>query len=85
MRLASQHDTGRTLTLSGCPLGVCCRRCAHRTHYSFALLEAHGNDRRQLLRLPLLCRCGSKDVQLYLFDTAEEAEAFLPGRLRATG
>lgn len=60
-------------------LGVSCRRCGHRTLLTIAQLEAHANDRRELSRLPLLCRCGSKDVQRVLLDTPDEPQAFLAG------
>jgi hypothetical protein len=60
-------------------LGVSCNRCGHRALLSATQLEAHRNDRRSLARLPLLCRCGSKDVQKVLLDTPDEPQAFLAG------
>jgi len=42
-------------------------------------LAAHANDRRELRRLPLLCRCGSKAVHRVLLETPDEAPAFLAG------
>jgi hypothetical protein len=75
-----EHDTGSTLARRLVPLlGVSCRRCRHRTLLSTAQLQAHENDRRQLARLPLLCRCGSKDVVRVLLDTPDEPQAFLAG------
>src|SRR5262249_21971649 len=74
------HDTVATLVHSLVPLlGVSCRRCGHRRLLNTAQLEAHANDRRQLARLPLLCRCGSKDVLRVLLDTPDEPQAFLAG------
>jgi hypothetical protein len=75
-----ERDTVSTLLQSVVPfLGVSCRRCRHRALLSAVQLEAHENDRRQLARLPLLCRCGSKDVQRVLLDTPDEPQAFLAG------
>jgi hypothetical protein len=79
MRLVDQ-DTVSALIRSIVPLlGVSCRRCPHRALLSTAQLEAHENDRRQLSRLPLLCRCGSKDVLRVLLDTPDEPQVFLAG------
>lgn len=79
MRICGQHDNGRTLALSGHPLGVACRGCGHRILLSARQLEAHEGDRRLLQRLPLLCRCGGCDLALYLFETAADMPAFLNG------
>jgi DNA-directed RNA polymerase subunit RPC12/RpoP len=79
MRICEPHDTGRTLALGGQPLGVACSRCSRRVLLSARQLEAHENDRRRLVRLPLLCRCGSRDVALYLVETPDDAPAFLAG------
>jgi hypothetical protein len=87
MRLASEHDTGRTLALTGQPLALCCERCRRRSLLTFEQLEVHGNDRRRLVRLPLVCRCGSAKIERYLLESAKEAAAFLVGNsaLKATG
>ena len=74
------RDTVSILHRSTVPfLGVSCRRCGHRALLTSSQLEAHENDHRQLARLPLLCRCGSKDVQRVLLDTPDEPQAFLAG------
>jgi hypothetical protein len=81
MRNAIDGDTGSTLFRSAVPLlGVSCRRCSHRVLLSAQQLEAHANDRRELRRLPLLCRCGSKAVHRVLLETPDDAPAFLAGR-----
>lgn len=80
MRIAEHSDTGATLVRSPVPyLGVSCSRCPHRVLLSAVQLEAHENDRRQLRRLPLVCRCGSRDVRRVLLDTPDEPQAFLAG------
>jgi len=80
MRNATHGDTGSTLFRSAVPLlGVLCQRCSHRALLSADQLEAHANDRRELRRLPLLCRCGSKSVLRVLLETPDEAPAFLAG------
>ena len=77
MRLCEPQDTGRTLALSGFPLAVACTRCAHRRLLTARHLHVHEEDRQQLVRLPLLCRCGSRAIELYLFETADEVPDFL--------
>lgn len=80
MRNATSGDTGSTLFRSAIPLlGIACRRCSHRVLLSAAQLEAHASDRRELRRLPLLCRCGSKSVLRVLLETPDDAPAFLAG------
>lgn len=80
MRDVVEHDTGSHLARSAVPaLGVICRRCRYRSLLSAAQLEAHENDRRRLSRLPLLCRCGSKDVQRVLLETPDERGRFFAG------
>ncbi len=80
MRIAERNETGSTLARSSVPyLGVACRRCRRRVLLSTRDLQAHEHDRRELWRLPLLCRCGSKDVQRVLLETPDEAPAFLAG------
>jgi hypothetical protein len=79
MRICDIADTGRTLVLSGLPLAVSCRRCAHRMLLNAEQIEAHANDRRPLVRLPLLCRCGSRQIDCHLLETPDEARTFLDG------
>ena len=93
MRLCEPQDSGQTLALSGFPLAVACMRCAHRRLLTARQLHVHQDDRRQLLRLPLLCRCGSRHIELYLFETPDEVPDFLsadtplpgPGRWTTSG
>lgn len=77
MRICGHQDTGRTLALSGYPLGVACSTCGHRRLFSAQHMKAHEDDRRLLRRLPLLCRCGRCDLALYLFDASDDVPAFL--------
>lgn len=78
MRDVVEHDTGSHLARSLVPaLGVICRRCRYRSLLSAVQIQAHEHDRRKLSGLPLLCRCGSKDVQRVLLDTLGERDAFL--------
>jgi hypothetical protein len=42
-------------------------------------LGAHEGDRRRLTRLPLVCRCGRRDVALFLPEPPDDARAFLGG------
>jgi hypothetical protein len=79
MRICGDKDSGRTLALSGYPLGIACRSCGHRILLSARQLDAHEGDRRLLRRLPLLCRCGGCDLALYLLETAADVPAFLNG------
>lgn len=80
MRDAMNGDTGSTLFQSAVPLlGVSCQRCSHRVLLSAQQLAAHAGDRRELRRLPLLCRCGSKAVRRVLLETPDDAPAFLAG------
>ena len=90
MRLCEPQDTGQSLALSGFPLAVACTLCGHRRLLTARQVHAHKYDRQQLLRLPLLCRCGSRHIELYLFETPDEVPDFLavdtplPGASRRT-
>ena len=79
MRPVEPADTCSTLTQSGQPLGVACSKCARRILLTARQLQAFDGDRRALHRLPLLCRCGSRQVELYLFVTPDEPPMFLAG------
>lgn len=80
MRFVEHNETGSTLARSSVPyLAVACLRCTRRVLLSARLLRAHEHDRRELWRLPLLCRCGSRDVQRVLLETPDETQAFLAG------
>ena len=77
MRICSDGDSGATLVTSGWPLGISCRSCDHRYFLTARQLEAHKYDRRQLRRLPLVCRCGACDLALYLIEAPGDLAAFL--------
>ena len=79
MRRCNPYDTGKTLTRGGHPLAVVCNRCSHRRLLTVRDLRAHEHDDRQLIRLPLLCRCGSKDIDLFLIETPDDHPRFLAG------
>lgn len=80
MRVVIHGDTGSVLFRSAVPLlAVSCRRCPHRVLLRAEQLEAHEHDRRELWRLPLICRCGTKDVQRFLLESPDEQAAFLAG------
>jgi hypothetical protein len=80
MRHASRNDTGDTLVKSALPvLCVNCLRCPRRIVLKAHQIGAHEGDTRTLYRLPLICRCGSKDVEKWLLDAPEEEAAFLAG------
>ena len=79
MRPCDPYDTGETIARSGLPLAVACNRCAHRRLLTVRDLRVHEFDDRQLIRLPLLCRCGSKDIDLFLIETPDDQPRFLAG------
>jgi hypothetical protein len=83
MRIASVHDTCQVLLASGLPLAVSCGRCSHRALLRSRQIGVYQDDYRALYRLPLLCRCGSKDVQRIVLETPDEEESFLSGSLPA--
>lgn len=62
---------------SGLPLVVSCHRCQHRKLLTAKQIGGHEGDYRAIHRLPLLCRCGSKDVDKYVLETPDEARDFL--------
>lgn len=80
MRVAARGDTGSSLIRSAVPLlAVSCLRCPRRVLLNAEQLEVHEHDRRELSRLPLICRCGTKDVQRFLLESPGEEAAFLAG------
>jgi hypothetical protein len=81
MRLVKSCDVGATLARGGLPLAVVCKQCGHRRLLTVRELRAHEFDERQLIRLPLLCRCGRKDIALYLMETPDDQPAFLAGEM----
>ena len=79
MRRCGFNDTGRTLVLSGQPLAVSCLRCPRRILLRPGQVDAHDEDIRPIYRLPLLCRCGSRDVERFILEAPEDITAFLGG------
>ncbi len=79
MRVASVHDNCQDLLASGLPLAVSCQRCPHRVLLRARQIGVYEGDFRAIYRLPLVCRCGSKDVQRIVLETPDEEEAFLAG------
>ena len=77
MRICVPNDTVAALVDNGLPLAVACHRCQHRQLVSVRQIGAHEGDYRAIHRLPLLCRCGSKNVDRYMLETLSEADAFL--------
>jgi hypothetical protein len=51
----------------------------HRHLIDVKLLEAHEQDRRHLLRLPLLCLCGTAAIDMFVNATLADVVAFWSG------
>jgi len=81
MRVAAPHETVQLLVRSGLPLGIACQCCQHRTVLKYTLLGVHEGDRRQLCRLPLICRCGRRNIDLIVLETPDDEPAFLSGEI----
>ncbi len=77
MRSCSHDDTVAGLVDSGLPLAVSCLRCRHRTLFVTRQISAYEATYRAIDRLPLLCRCGSKDLDRFVLDGDDEAREFL--------
>ena len=61
-----------TLESSGLPLGVECRQCRHRALVAFAVVRRCGHQMRPIKRLPLVCRCGSRDWLATIFRQSDD-------------
>jgi hypothetical protein len=62
----------------GQPLGVQCRACARRVLVPLDKIGAHTGNMTLLESLPLKCSaCGGREVELWLFVTRDDAEAWL--------
>jgi hypothetical protein len=83
MRVCEQFEPCRSLVETGQPLAVVCQRCRHRALLTVQQLEVYPLDRRLLRHLPLLCRCGSRQIELILIETPDDIPAFLAGDLPA--
>ncbi len=77
MRACSHEDTIATLIDSGLPLALSCHRCRYRSLFGVRQMRACEGHYRAVHRLPLLCRCGSKDLDKYVLDAEGEARDFL--------
>ena len=77
MRLCSPEDTVAALVDSGLPLALSCHRCQRRTLFGVRQIRSYEAHYRAISRLPLLCRCGSKELDRYMLDAEAEAGAFL--------
>ncbi len=65
----------------GQPLGAICLGCGKRGLLSLKRIGAHSGNIKNLHDLSLRCsRCGSRGVQLFLFFSATQAEAFEQGK-----
>jgi hypothetical protein len=81
MRIARRGETVASLFRTPRPsLAVCCRRCGRRTPIDLADLAAHERDRQEVVRLPVICRCGTTAIEWIVLETPGEFEAFMSGR-----
>jgi hypothetical protein len=81
MRIAKRGETVASLFRPPCPsLAVSCRRCLHRASIDLVRLEAHEHDRREVVRLPVICRCGANAIDWIVLESPREAAAFMSGR-----
>ena len=72
----SGRENLRTLESSILPLGVECRQCQRRSLVSFQILQRCGHSMTPLKRLPLVCRCGSRDWQATIFRQGDNTAAW---------
>ena len=68
-------------SLSGLPLAIQCQSCKRRILLKPGQIGAHEDDRRLITRLPLICQCGRRDIDLFLLDAPDDARAFLSGEI----
>jgi hypothetical protein len=40
-------------------------------------IDAHEHDQRQVVRLPVICRCGTAAIEWVVLETRCEADAFI--------
>ncbi len=80
MRMAQRGETVASLfRTANLFLGMRCRRCARRTPLDLADLPVHPRDRREVVRLPVVCRCGAAAIDWFVLETADEAAVFVRG------
>jgi hypothetical protein len=78
MRIAQRGETVASLFRVPSPsLAVSCRRCFHRASIDLRRLGAHEHDRRAVVRLPVICRCGANAIEWIVLESPSEAEAFM--------
>jgi hypothetical protein len=65
-----------TLERNGLPLGVECSQCQHRALVPFHVLRRCGHDMTPIKRLPLICRCGSRDWRATIFRQGDDTAAW---------
>ena len=65
-----------TLESSRLPLGVECRQCQHRALVAFQILQRCGHSMTPIKRLPLVCRCGSRDWRATIFRDVDDTAAW---------
>lgn len=79
MHIAERGETIASLFMNPSPsLAVHCRRCRRRTRIDLTRHHAHEQDRREVVRLPVICRCGTNALDWIVLDRSE-VEAFLSG------
>jgi hypothetical protein len=80
MRIATRGETLGSLFRNPTPsLAMSCRRCRHRASIDLTRFGAHAHDRREVVRLPVICRCGTSAIEWVVLDAADEVEAFISG------
>ena len=81
MRIAGRGETVASLFRVSSPsLVVSCRRCFHRAPIDLVRLGAHEDDRREVVRLPVICRCGANAIEWIVLESPGEVEAFISAR-----
>jgi hypothetical protein len=81
MHIARPGETVASLFGAPSPsLAVRCRRCERRTSLDLVDLQAHERDRREVVRLPVICRCGTTAIEWVVLESPGEVEAFMSGR-----
>lgn len=80
MRIAERGETVASLfAASRSSLAVSCQRCRHRALVDLTRIDAHEHDHRQVVRLPIICRCGTASIEWVVLETPAEVESFISG------
>jgi DNA-directed RNA polymerase subunit RPC12/RpoP len=77
MRPCSPQDTVTALVDSGASLAIACQRCRDRALFGPRQIAGYESHYRALCRLPLVCRCGSRNLDWFVLDGDTEARTFL--------